>query len=124
MKFKKEEKAKNLHQEYSAKQVSEKDIETANKKSKFLGEQKDNFMLLLEMFSQTIKGTYKMSKTDSAIIIGAIVYVISPIDAIPDIIPFLGWVDDIGVVAFAMSKLSDEIIKFKAFQNKTQKQIR
>jgi uncharacterized membrane protein YkvA (DUF1232 family) len=27
------------------------------------------------------------------------IYVISPLDAIPDVVPVLGWIDDIGVAA-------------------------
>ena len=29
----------------------------------------------------------------------AIVYVVSPIDLIPDVIPVIGWLDDVGVIA-------------------------
>jgi uncharacterized membrane protein YkvA (DUF1232 family) len=31
-----------------------------------------------------------------------VLYVVSPIDLIPDGIPFLGWADDLAVVTFAM----------------------
>ncbi len=30
-------------------------------------------------------------------------YVISPIDFVPDFIPFWGWLDDMGIVAFAVA---------------------
>lgn len=31
----------------------------------------------------------------------AVVYLITPIDFFPDVIPLLGWLDDIGVLSFA-----------------------
>jgi uncharacterized membrane protein YkvA (DUF1232 family) len=47
--------------------------------------------------------------------IAAILYVVSPVDLIPDLIPLLGWLDD-GVVAllllkFAQRLLPDELLK-------------
>ena len=42
---------------------------------------------------------------DKAIITGALAYFISPIDAIPDVTPIVGYSDDIGVVAAAVAAL-------------------
>ena len=36
------------------------------------------------------------------IIIGALAYFVSPLDSIPDLTPFLGMTDDLGVLAFAV----------------------
>lgn len=38
-----------------------------------------------------------------AILAAAIAYVISPLDAIPDVIPIAGWADDLGVLGAALS---------------------
>lgn len=38
------------------------------------------------------------------IIIAAIVYVLSPLDFIPDIAPIIGWLDDAGVIAFTYKR--------------------
>ena len=41
--------------------------------------------------------------------IGALVYLISPLDAIPDPIPILGLTDDVAVILFAISKIGPEL---------------
>jgi uncharacterized membrane protein YkvA (DUF1232 family) len=56
-------------------------------------------------------------KKAKAVIIGALGYFISPLDVIPDFIPFLGYTDDFGAVMMALAVVSiyiDEDIKDKA----------
>jgi len=43
--------------------------------------------------------------TEKALVVGAIVYVISPLDFIPDIFPFIGQVDDIYLVALVLLRM-------------------
>lgn len=38
-----------------------------------------------------------------AFVLAALVYVISPVDFIPDAIPFVGWLDDMGVMSLAVA---------------------
>ena len=45
------------------------------------------------------------SPADKAIIMGAIGYFISPLDVIPDLVPGLGYTDDVGVVAWAIARI-------------------
>jgi uncharacterized membrane protein YkvA (DUF1232 family) len=52
-----------------------------------------------------------------SVIYGALGYFISPIDAIPDIIPVVGFADDLGVLALAISSVAmyiDQGVKDKA----------
>lgn len=54
----------------------------------------------------------KVSIKDKAIIVGALGYLISPLDVIPDAIPIIGLGDDLAVLLYVISKLgsvSDEI---------------
>ena len=48
-----------------------------------------------------------------AIVIAAIVYVINPIDVIPDFIPVIGYADDIAAVMIAVASLGVAIEKYK-----------
>ncbi|GEM_PF-6088252 len=48
----------------------------------------------------------KADTTVKAIAIGALIYLISPLDVIPDVVPVLGLTDDVGVLAYAMAQLS------------------
>lgn len=47
------------------------------------------------------------------IAIAALLYLISPIDAIPDFIPVVGLGDDVGIISLALIKLSHDISKYR-----------
>lgn len=49
----------------------------------------------------------RVSRLDRLFVIGALAYVISPLDFIPDFIPFFGEVDDIFLVILALQRLLD-----------------
>ena len=51
----------------------------------------------------------KVSYKDKAIIIGALGYLISPIDVIPDAIPIAGLGDDLAVLIFVLKKVWCEV---------------
>ncbi len=46
-----------------------------------------------------------VGKGRKVLLVLAVLYVISPIDAIPDVIPVIGWLDDIGFLGFAATML-------------------
>lgn len=48
---------------------------------------------------QPLKSQAKWKKI--IIVLLALLYVISPLDLIPDVIPVIGWLDDLGVLAWA-----------------------
>ncbi len=56
------------------------------------------------------------SKINFALIVAALVYFVMPIDAIPDSIPVAGYFDDAAVFKFVISKVVDELQRFKAWE--------
>ena len=58
----------------------------------------------------------KVSIKDKAIIVGALGYLVSPLDVIPDAIPIVGVGDDLAVLLYVIGKIGDvsEEIKEKA----------
>jgi len=47
-----------------------------------------------------------------AIVVGALIYFISPIDTIPDLVPLFGYLDDLGVIAALLKFLGSELIPY------------
>lgn len=75
---------------------------------------KSVYAVLLLFYAYSNKNTPSWAKN---IIIGAISYLLSPIDSIPDLTPFIGMTDDIGVLMFGISTIAcyiDEDVRSKA----------
>lgn len=47
-----------------------------------------------------------------SIVVGALVYFIVPIDAIPDLTPLVGYLDDLGVITAVLKFLGHELIPY------------
>ena len=46
------------------------------------------------------------STKDKTIIYGALAYLVSPIDLIPDLTPFVGYTDDIAIIMWALARVA------------------
>jgi uncharacterized membrane protein YkvA (DUF1232 family) len=47
-----------------------------------------------------------------SIVVGALLYFILPIDAVPDLLPLVGYLDDLGVIAAVIKFMGSEIIPY------------
>ncbi|MCJ7554854.1 MAG: YkvA family protein [Ignavibacteriaceae bacterium] len=69
-------------------------------------------------FAKDIMALYKYMKDPfiswhrKAIVVMGLVYFISPIDTIPDIAPFIGYLDDLGVITAVIKFLGSELIPY------------
>ena len=50
-------------------------------------------------------------------VIAAVLYFVNPFDVIPDLLPFLGYVDDVSVIAFVLAALRSEIERFRTWES-------
>ena len=106
-------KERNYFERYKKENISSSELREAKQKATFLGELAEKFLLLIKMVEAVFRGEYELDIFNVMMIIGAIVYVVSPLDAIPDFLLGLGYLDDISVVAFVLNRLDVEIRNFE-----------
>ena len=74
-------------------------------------------MLFIEMIREYFRGNYtELPLKTITLIIAAVIYLVSPVDAIPDFIIGIGFVDDGAVVAYVFNSLSKDIDRFKTWK--------
>jgi uncharacterized membrane protein YkvA (DUF1232 family) len=96
----------------------QKALSKADQKKSNLGDAWDKLQLLIELVRSYSKGEYRnVSKSTIVTIIGALIYFISPLDAIPDFIIGLGIIDDAAVIGYTLKKISAEIDQFKTWKH-------
>ena len=74
---------------------------------------KDTLVLMKDYLYDVTTGRYKdYDGKKLLVIIAAAIYVVTPIDILPDFIP-PGFIDDLSIVAWAMKEASAELEKYK-----------
>lgn len=76
----------------------------------------DYLGLLFSMLMDSFNGRYPLPKKTAFIMAFALLYLISPIDIIPEILPVVGFADDIAVVIFASGVIKDDLENYKAWK--------
>ena len=94
-------------------------IQRAEKKFKRILEKENVFSTLptlLAIIKSYLKKEYCKFPVASIItILGALIYVVTPIDAISDLIPVVGYFDDAAVIQFCLDKLHKEIAEYNTW---------
>ena len=74
----------------------------------------DDLKTLYAYVREVAMGEYKgYSIAKLSIAVGALIYLVSPIDVVPDFLPVIGLLDDATVIGFAVKQLKDEIKKYR-----------
>jgi uncharacterized membrane protein YkvA (DUF1232 family) len=75
--------------------------------------------VLVRLVRAWARGDYRdVSKGTIALILGGLVYFLTPIDAIIDQLPFAGYLDDAAILAWVISEVRAEIEAFKTWETK------
>ena len=75
---------------------------------------------LIALIRNHIKGEYtKTSWASIVLTLSSLIYLLCPIDAIPDLIPVVGFVDDVTVLGFCMKCIKTELDKYVTWRNES-----
>lgn len=77
---------------------------------------RNDLKLLAAYIGDVMHGRYKdYNRVSLTLALAAIIYVVSPLDVVPDVLP-LGFVDDISIVTWAISRLTSELDKYASWR--------
>jgi len=109
----------------NASKITEKDVEEVLRRQeeiekklkgplgRFLEDVKDFFSLLKDFFS----GEYRdVPWFTIAAITAALLYVLNPLDLIPDFIPIIGQVDDALVISICLYLVEEDLVKYREWR--------
>jgi uncharacterized membrane protein YkvA (DUF1232 family) len=99
------------------------ELAKADKKAERQGNKIKTFMedlkSLVRLVRAWAKGEYKEIPVLSIILaVAAIIYFVSPVDAIPDWIPVVGYIDDAAVVGFVIYSIKGDLEDFHEWEKK------
>lgn len=86
-----------------------------------LGKSKKDFAQTLRLTKAWATGKYtEVPKTTMVALVGALIYFLLPLDAIPDPIVGVGFLDDIAVLGYAMRFAKKDLKKFEEWEKSQQ----
>ena len=95
-------------------------METTLKKIPSVGNLLADIPLLVSLVKSYVTGEYKEIPYNAIVaVVATLLYVISPIDIIPDVIPVVGYADDAMAVAFCIKMIHDDLEKYKIWRDQT-----
>ena len=96
-----------------------KEIEDKFSGNGLLGKFWSDLKLLYELVNDYRKGVYREIPWKSiTFIVGTLIYVLTPIDLIPDFIAVFGLSDDAAVVALCLKVINEDLQTYKQSKNK------
>jgi uncharacterized membrane protein YkvA (DUF1232 family) len=83
-----------------------------------IGKYVDEIKYMCAMVRDYVKRDYTEVKLSTIIaVVASLVYLVSPVDIIPDYIPVVGYLDDMAVLAYAIKATYKEIEAYKLWRN-------
>ncbi|MCL7942470.1 DUF1232 domain-containing protein [Marinobacter sp. ATCH36] len=99
----------------------QKSIEDKVRKSGKLRRFSTDIRLMFSMLRDYWQGNYREVPWKSiAAIAGALIYVLNPLDLIPDLLLGIGFLDDAGVVAACLALVETDLLRYAAWKERIQ----
>ncbi|MGA0559064.1 YkvA family protein [Larkinella sp. VNQ87] len=78
---------------------------------------KDQINIVVRMVRAYAKGEYRAISGKTLLrMVAVLVYFVSPLDFIPDVLPVLGMADDIALILWLVSSISEDIDRFREWE--------
>lgn len=75
---------------------------------------------MLRLLVRWIDRSYReVSWTPLVMLVGALIYLVTPVDLVPDALGALGFVDDVTVVSTVVHRIRNELNQFRAWEQET-----
>lgn len=81
---------------------------------------RDSITELYGLFVDAVNGRYRLHPATLGILGAGLLYFIIPTDFVPDIIPLVGFVDDLAVLSTVISVLQGELFEYRRWKQSTQ----
>ena len=73
--------------------------------------------LVVRLVAAYVSGSYRQVATETIVSgVAVLLYVLSPVDVVPDFIPVLGFMDDVALISWFTDKFRAELDRFKAWE--------
>lgn len=77
----------------------------------------DDLEAALRMARLRVRGEYPGLRTERLVLLfAALLYLVNPMDVVPDVIPGAGFIDDGAILAWTLAKLREEVDRFRSWE--------
>lgn len=77
----------------------------------------DDLKTMCRMLGAISRGEYSEYNASSALmLLGGLVYFVVPTDAICDLVPVVGYIDDLAVLKFVIGRTSNELVAYRSWE--------
>ncbi|ALJ00832.1 YkvA family protein [Rufibacter tibetensis] len=92
-------------------------LKDANSNESGFDQLKDIMYRLIRLVKAYYNGTYREVNTKSMLLgVAVLLYIVTPLDLVPDFIPIIGFADDISLMAWFISAFQEELQKFQVWE--------
>ncbi|WP_242693035.1 YkvA family protein [Sabulibacter ruber] len=92
-------------------------LQDANSSESGLDQLKDIMFRFIRLVKAYYNGTYRQVNTKSMLLgIAVLLYIVTPLDIVPDFIPILGFADDLSLMAWFINAFQEELHKFQVWE--------
>ncbi|GAA3994336.1 hypothetical protein GCM10022408_00830 [Hymenobacter fastidiosus] len=99
------------------KEVAEKLADKKSAKGTF-GQLFDLAQTLVRLVRAYISGAYRQIEGGTVVSgVAVLLYVLSPVDLVPDFIPVIGFLDDLSLISWFITRFQGEISRFQAWES-------